>query len=71
MTEIAERPAGAAAEVGSVNHWINGRRVAGTSGHGWAPETMMGGRCPLMSVRNSPRRRFTPVVLPRASLPDG
>jgi malonate-semialdehyde dehydrogenase (acetylating) / methylmalonate-semialdehyde dehydrogenase len=32
MTEIAERPAGAPAEVGRVNHWINGRRVSSTSG---------------------------------------
>jgi malonate-semialdehyde dehydrogenase (acetylating)/methylmalonate-semialdehyde dehydrogenase len=32
MTEIAERPAGAPAEVSRVNHWINGRRVEGTSG---------------------------------------
>jgi malonate-semialdehyde dehydrogenase (acetylating)/methylmalonate-semialdehyde dehydrogenase len=32
VTEIAERPAGAPAEVSRVNHWINGGRVAGTSG---------------------------------------
>jgi malonate-semialdehyde dehydrogenase (acetylating)/methylmalonate-semialdehyde dehydrogenase len=32
MTEIAERPSGAPAEVGRINHWINGRRQAGTSG---------------------------------------
>jgi malonate-semialdehyde dehydrogenase (acetylating)/methylmalonate-semialdehyde dehydrogenase len=32
MTEIAERPAGTPAEVSRVHHWINGERVAGTSG---------------------------------------
>jgi malonate-semialdehyde dehydrogenase (acetylating)/methylmalonate-semialdehyde dehydrogenase len=32
MTEIAERPSEAPAEVDRVNHWINGARVAGTSG---------------------------------------
>src|SRR6478672_12313504 len=32
MTEIAERPSEAPATVDHVNHWINGKRVAGTSG---------------------------------------
>jgi malonate-semialdehyde dehydrogenase (acetylating)/methylmalonate-semialdehyde dehydrogenase len=32
MTEIAERPSGAPAHVGRINHWVNGRHVAGTSG---------------------------------------
>jgi malonate-semialdehyde dehydrogenase (acetylating)/methylmalonate-semialdehyde dehydrogenase len=34
MTEIAERSAEAPATVERVNHWINGRRVASTSGRG-------------------------------------
>jgi malonate-semialdehyde dehydrogenase (acetylating)/methylmalonate-semialdehyde dehydrogenase len=33
VTEIAERSTETPAKVDRINHWINGRRVAGTSGH--------------------------------------